>query len=153
MDKNNTETNAPKMQEDPLAFDQTRVFDEVPIAPPKRGAWKIMLPILLFFLIAAFLVYYYQVSFKAVAVSALFAGIYSGLIGWLLGLIAMVPLVGPLLVKVLTMSFIWLLNAVGYLVSYVAIRRGYSKDVIAYRGLTIALLVGIVIGYVVAQFI
>lgn len=152
MDKNNIETTTQKSQENQPAFDQTHVFDELPIAQPKRGAWKIMLPILLFFCIAAFLVYRYHISVKAVAVGGLFAGIYSGLIGWLLGVIAMVPLVGPLLVKVLTMSFIWVLNAVGYLVSYVAIRRGYSKDVIAYRGLTIALLVGIVIGYVIAQF-
>ena len=35
----------------------------------------------------------------------------------------------------------------------VAIRRGYSKDVLTYRGLTIALLVGIVIGYVVGKFV
>ena len=51
------------------------------------------------------------------------------------------------------MSFIWLLNAVGYLVSYIAIKRGYSKDVISYRGVTIALLVGIVIGYVLGHFL
>ncbi len=153
MEKNNTESNAQQTQEVPLSFDQTHVFEEVPLTKPKRGAWKIMLPILFGFCIAAFLVYRYQVNFKVVAVGALLAGIYSGLIGWLLGVVAMVPLVGPLLVKVLTMSFIWVLNAVGYLVSYVAIRRGYSKDVIAYRGLTIALLIGIVLGYVIAQFL
>ena len=152
MDKNTTEANAPKIQEDPLAFDQTHVFDEVPIAKPKRGTWKIMLPVFILLLVASVAVYHYQFNFKAAAVGAVLVGFYSGLIGWLLGVIAMVPLIGPIVVKVLTMSFIWVLNGVGYLVSYVAIRRGYSKDVIAYRGITIALLVGIVIGYVFAQF-
>lgn len=63
------------------------------------------------------------------------------------------PLIGPIIVKVLSFGFIWLLNAVGYLMSYIAIRRGYLRDVLTYRGLTMALLVGIVIGYIIAQFI
>jgi hypothetical protein len=54
---------------------------------------------------------------------------------------------------VLSLSFIWLLNAIGYLVSYIAIKRGYSKDVLTYRAVTIALITGIVIGYVVGHFI
>jgi hypothetical protein len=62
-----------------------------------------------------------------------------------------VPIIGPLLVKVLTMSFIWLLNAVGYLVAYIAIKRGYSKDVLTYRGITIALIIGVVLGYVLGS--
>jgi len=54
---------------------------------------------------------------------------------------------------VLSVGFIWLLNAVGYLVSYVAIRRGYSKDVLTYRGLTIAVIIGIVIGFVLGKLL
>lgn len=61
------------------------------------------------------------------------------------------PIIGPLIVKVLSIGLIWLLNAVGYLVSYIAIRRGYSKDVLTYRGLTVAIIVGIVIGFVLGR--
>ncbi len=43
--------------------------------------------------------------------------------------------------------------AIGYLVSYVAIRRGYSKDVLTYRGLTIAVIIGIVIGFVLGKLL
>ena len=64
-----------------------------------------------------------------------------------------VPLVGPLIVKILALPFIWLLNAIGYVISLVAIRRGFSKDVLTYRGLTMASIVGIVIGYVVGKFV
>ena len=60
-------------------------------------------------------------------------------------------MVGPLIVKVLALPFIWLLNGVGYLVSYVAIRRGYSQDVITYRALTVALLLGVIIGFVIGN--
>ena len=48
---------------------------------------------------------------------------------------------------ILSLPFIWLLNGVGYLVSVVAIRRGYSKDVLNYRIITITLLFGITFGY------
>jgi hypothetical protein len=51
------------------------------------------------------------------------------------------------------LSIIWLLNAIGYLVSYIAIKRGYSKDVISYRGVTIVLITGIVIGFVLANLV
>ncbi len=90
---------------------------------------------------------------RVLAGVAVLIGLVSGLFVWLVGVIGLVPLIGPIIVKVLSFSFIWLLNAMGYLVSYVAIRRGYSRDVLTYRGLTMALLVGIVIGYIVAQFI
>jgi len=61
--------------------------------------------------------------------------------------------VGPLIVKILSLSFIWLLNAIGYMVAYIAIRRGYSKDVLTYRGVTVALIVGIIIGYIVGKLV
>lgn len=80
-------------------------------------------------------------------------GLLSNAFAWMLGIIAMVPVVGPVVAKVLSVGFIWLLNALGYLVSFVAIRRGYSKDVLTYRSLTIALLVGVVIGYVLGKLI
>ena len=124
------------------------VFDEEVISAPRRGRWKVMLPVLGLLALGAWLVYQYDIDATVAASGAVLVGFYTGLITWLLGIIALVPVIGPILVKVLTMSFIWLLNAVGYLVAYVAIKRGYSKDVLTYRGLTIALIVGLVIGYV-----
>jgi hypothetical protein len=80
-------------------------------------------------------------------------GLLSNAFAWLVGLIGLVPLVGPLLVKILAIPFIWLLNAIGYLVSVVAIRRGYSRDVLTYRGITIALLIGITIGFILGKLL
>ena len=45
------------------------------------------------------------------------------------------------------------INALGYFVSIVAIKKGYSKDVLNYRVLTIVLLIGIVIGYIIGKLI
>lgn len=71
----------------------------------------------------------------------------------LISLLGLVPFAGPFIIKVLGIPFVWLLNGVGYLVSLVAIRRGYSKDVMTYRGYTIALIIGITIGYMIGKLI
>ncbi len=96
---------------------------------------------------------HFNVDRSVIAGSMLAVGLISNAFAWLLGIIMLVPVIGPLIVKVLSIGFIWLLNAVGYLVSYIAIRRGYSKDVLTYRGLTIALIIGIVIGFVLGKLI
>jgi hypothetical protein len=67
--------------------------------------------------------------------------------------IGFLPIVGPLAAKFLALPFIWILNGIGYLVSLVAIKRGYSKDVVTYRLITIALLIGITIGYILGKLI
>jgi len=96
---------------------------------------------------------YLNVDRSVIAGSVLVVGLISNAFAWLLGIIALVPIIGPVIVKVLSIGFIWLLNAVGYLVSYIAIRRGYSKDVLTYRGLTVAVIIGIVIGFVLGKLL
>ncbi len=115
--------------------------------------WKVMLPVTI--LIIGFLYWglQHQWDVKMLAGVTLLVGFVSGAFVWIVGLIGLLPVIGPIIVKVLSFGFIWLLNALGYLISFIAIRRGYSKDVLTYRGLTMALMLGIVIGYVIAQFI
>ena len=121
------------------------------LKPPKRGAWKMMLPILILLLVGLVVSYYLGWGIKVTTAGAVLLSFGTGLVAWLLGIITLVPVIGPILVKILTMSIIWLLNAVGYLVSYLAIHRGYAKDVLTYRIVTIALITGIVIGYVIGN--
>lgn len=115
--------------------------------------WRIMLPALLLIAALIYFGFQYQVDTKVIAGGSVVIGLLSGAFAWVVGLIGLVPVIGPILVKVLSIGFIWLLNAVGYVISYIAIKRGYSQDVLTYRGLTIALIVGIVIGYIIAQYI
>ena len=88
-----------------------------------------------------------------IAGSVVAVGLVSNAFAWMLGIIAMVPIIGPLIAKVLSIGFVWLLNAVGYLVSFIAIKRGYSKDVLTYRGLTVAVIIGIVIGFIIGKLV
>jgi hypothetical protein len=115
--------------------------------------WRHMLPVFLLLAVLIYLGYHYQVDHKVIVGGTVVIGLLSGAFAWLVGIIGLVPIIGPIIVKVLSIGFIWLLNAVGYVISYIAIKRGYSKDVLTYRGLTIALLVGIVLGYIMAQYV
>lgn len=115
--------------------------------------WRVMIPAILVIVCLIVLALHYQIDHKVIAGGTVILGLLSGAFAWLVGIVGLVPIIGPLIVKILSIGFIWLLNAVGYLVAYVAIKRGYSQDVLTYRGLTIALLIGIVIGYILAQYI
>lgn len=121
--------------------------------PPWWRNWKVMLPLWIGMGVLVWLGLRFNVDRSVIAGSVVAVGLVSNAFAWLLGLVALVPIIGPVIVKVLSIGFIWLLNAVGYLVSYIAIRRGYSKDVLTYRGLTVAVIIGIVIGFVLGKLI
>ena len=94
-----------------------------------------------------------HVDTSVIAGSVLVVGLVTNAFAWLLGVIGLVPLIGPLVVKLLSLGFVLLLNVVGAIVSFVASRRGYAKEVMTSRGLTIAVIIGIVIGYVLGKLI
>ncbi len=115
--------------------------------------WRRMLPI--WIAIFSFIYVAYQYNFDARLVSAcvILLALLTNAFGWLLGLVALVPWIGHPIVKILTLPFIWLLNALGYVVSYVAIKNGYTQQFLNYRLVTIALMIGVVIGYVIGKFV
>ena len=133
---------------EPESFD----VDFSPRAPWWRN-WKVMLPLWIGIGALVWLGLHFNVDRSVIAGSVVAIGLVSNAFAWLLGIIALVPIVGPIVVKVLSIGFIWLLNAVGHLVSYIAIRRGYSKDVLTYRGITVAVIIGIVIGFVLGKLL
>ena len=95
----------------------------------------------------------YGIDQKLVVLSTLILGIFTQVFAGLGALIAMVPIIGPFLVKIVTIPFFWLINALGHGVSIVAIKKGYSKELVKSRVLTVAILVGIIIGYIVGNLI
>jgi hypothetical protein len=146
-------TGEPMSSENNTSFDQNNHGQSDPSPVPWWKNWKCMLPIWAGIAAFVWLGHHFNVDSQVIAAIVFLVGLLSNAFAWLLGVISIIPLVGPLLVKVLSHSFIWLLNAVGYVVSVVAIRRGYSKDVLTYRGLTIALIIGIIIGYILGKIV
>ena len=95
----------------------------------------------------------YGVDEKIVVFSPLVLGIFTQVFAGLGALIAMVPIIGPILIKVVTIPFFWMINALGHGVSIVAIKKGYTNELVKSRVLTIALLIGIVLGYIMGNLI
>ena len=127
-----------------------------PFAPDKTAwwqSWKVMVVLWVVMVALVWVALSYDVNKSVIAGSVVVVGLVSNAFAWLLGVIALIPIVGPLIVKVLSIGFIWILNAVGYLVSLVAIKRGYSRDVLTYRGVTLAMIIGIVIGFVIGKLV
>ena len=94
-----------------------------------------------------------EVDGKIVVFVTLILGVFTQTFAGFGALIAMVPWIGPFIIKVFTIPFFWLLNAMGYFVSIIAIKKGYSKQLTSSRVLTVALLFGIIIGYVLGHII
>ncbi|HED09245.1 MAG TPA: hypothetical protein ENJ10_01020 [Caldithrix abyssi] len=117
-----------------------------------QAFWKTILTwvILVTFVVVAI---HYNVDKSVIGGFVVIFGIISQAFIGLINIIGLVPLVGPIVAKVLALPLFWLINALGYFVSIIAIKRGYSKDVVNYRILTVVLLVGIVIGFILGKII
>lgn len=117
-----------------------------------RAFWKTILTwiIIVTFIVVAI---HYKVDKSVIGGAVVIFGIISQAFIGLLNIIGLVPLVGPLVAKILALPLFWLINALGYFVSILAIKRGYSQEVVNYRILTVVLLVGIVIGFVLGKII
>jgi hypothetical protein len=90
---------------------------------------------------------------KAVAFLVFIFGLISQAFIGIIGLIGFIPVIGPILAKVLALPFFWILNAIGYFLSIIAIKRGYSKSVLDYSVLTIVFLSGIAVGFIIGRLI
>jgi len=97
--------------------------------------------------------YFFGIDKHVVGGVVILVGLLGQAFAALLIWISFTPLVGPIIAKVLALPFIWLINGIGSLASIIAIKRGYSKDVLNYRVITVALLIGITIGYILGKLI
>lgn len=109
--------------------------------------------ILLWLMIAGFIMIALKLGIdqKMVVFVTLVLGLFTQLFVGLGALLSMIPFIGPLIVKVFAIPFFWILNALGYFVGIIAIKRGYSGEFMKSRVLTIALLVGIIVGYIIGH--
>ena len=95
----------------------------------------------------------YGVDEKFVVFITLILGLFTQVFSGFGALVTTIPLVGPIIIKVFTIPFFWVLNALGYFVSVIAIKKGYKKEVASSRVLTIALLLGIIVGYILGHIV
>ncbi|UCF62795.1 MAG: hypothetical protein JSW33_09415 [bacterium] len=124
-----------------------------------RRIWEFIYSFRKIFIIWSILTIFIIVGFalgldkKAIAFFAIIFALISQAFLGLINLIALIPLVGPLIAKVLALPIYWILNALGYFISLIAIKKGFSKEVVNYRVLTIVFLVGVATGFVIGKLI
>ena len=111
---------------------------------------KILL-ILIVIITTVYLMLYFQWDLRVVAIITLLLGYIANAYTSLMILIGLIPLAGPLIVKVLTIPFFWIINSLGYVSSAYAIKKGYGSVVNSYRMIAIYISIGIIIGYILGH--
>ncbi len=95
----------------------------------------------------------YKLDFRAITIITLLLGYITNIFAGLVALIGFIPIIGPLIVNVFTIPFFWLINGMGYFTSAYAIKRGYGREMLSHRLITMALLTGIVLGYILGHLV
>ena len=117
--------------------------------------WKIVLWILLFTIVYLAFSYgkQYGVNERIIILVTLILGVFTQIFTGITSLIAIIPFFGPFILKVISIPIFYFLNALGWVVSAIAIKKGYVNELSRSRTVTFALLVGIIIGYILGNII
>ncbi len=106
-----------------------------------------------FFIVALFIALYFGIDKKVLIFATFVLSIFTELFVGFGALIATIPIVGPLILKIVSIPIFWILNTLGTLVSGLAIKKGYATKLARGRIITLALLIGIIIGYIIGHLI
>ena len=96
---------------------------------------------------------YYGIDKKLIVFAAFIIGVFTEIFAGIGILIAAIPVVGPMIIKIISIPIFWVLNALGTLVSGLAIKKGYATELARGRIMTLALLIGMIIGYIIGNII
>ena len=96
---------------------------------------------------------YYGIDKKIIVFAAFAVSIFTEIFVGIGVLVAAIPFVGPLIIKIVSIPIFWVLNALGTIVSGVAIKKGYATELAKGRIVTLGLLIGMIIGYILGHLI
>lgn len=80
-------------------------------------------------------------------------GFFTQAFSGLLSTINLIPVVGPFIVKIVSLPLIWIANGFAYVVTLLVLRRGHKIDIFKSRVLITALLIGIVLGFILGKLL
>ena len=117
--------------------------------------WKIVLWILLLTIVYLAFSYgkQYGINERIIILATLILGVFTQIFTGITSLIAMIPFFGPFILKVVSIPIFYFLNALGWVVSAIAMKKGYVNELSRSRTVKFALLVGIIIGYILGNII
>ena len=96
---------------------------------------------------------YYGIDKKLIVFTAFIIGVFTEIFAGIGILVAAIPVIGPMIIKIISIPIFWILNALGTLVSGIAIKKGYATELAKGRIMTLALLIGMIIGYIIGNLI
>jgi hypothetical protein len=114
--------------------------------------WKVLV-VLLLLLVFVYVAQHYGLDKEITVFVVLFLGYVTQLFSVLVGFIAAIPVIGPPVANLISLPFIFIVNAVAYLVTFFSLRKGYAKEILGSRVLVTAFLVGLIIGYALGKVI
>ena len=120
----------------------------------KKTIWELYRLKLLFWLFSALamvVALYYGIDKKIIVFVTIVFGVFTQFFTGLGALIALIPLIGPLIIKIVTVPGFFLLNAFGTIISGIAIKKGYTEKLAKGRVVTLGLMIGIIIGYIIGN--
>ena len=118
--------------------------------------WKLYrFKILLWVLAAGVIIFsiYFGIDKKIILFITFAFSVFTQLFAGLGSIIALIPFIGPLIIKIITIPGFFLLNAMGTIVSGIAIKKGYTTQLAKGRVVTLGLMIGIIIGYIIGNLI
>ena len=117
--------------------------------------WKILVWIILVMALSLAFFYgkQYGINQRIIILVTLALGTFTQIFSGITSLIALIPFFGPFILKVISIPIFYILNAMGWVVSAVAIKKGYVNELSKSRTITLALLVGVIIGYILGNII
>ena len=117
-----------------------------------KDSWKILLALLLL-LVFVYVSQHYGLDKEITVIVVIFLGYVTQLFSVLVGFIAAIPVIGPPIANIISLPFIFIVNAVAYLVTFFSLRKGYAKELLGSRVLVTAFLVGLILGYALGKVI
>ena len=99
------------------------------------------------------LAFYFGIDKNILLFIVFIIGVVTEIFAGLGVLIAAIPIIGPMIIKVISIPFFLILNALGTLISGIAIKKGYTAEFAKGRIITLALLIGIIIGYIIGNIV
>ena len=121
-----------------------------------KSLLKIFYKKIIFWIILALIVAIainYGIEKKIIVFIAFIISVFTEAFVGIGALVAAIPLIGPMIIKIITIPVFWVFNAMGTLVSGLAIKKGYATELARGRILTLALLIGMIVGYIIGNLI
>ena len=117
-----------------------------------RKNWKILccLLLLLGFVVAA---QHFGLDKKFTIFTVLFFGYVTQLFAVMVSYIAAIPVIGAPIAHLISLPFIFIVNAIAYIVTFFSLRKGYAKEILGSRVLVTAFIVGLILGYALGKLI